>query len=55
MDDHKQLKVGREAVLQGICSGYSASGSDPDDMLASLGTTVQLRSAGVKSSLNEKH
>jgi hypothetical protein len=49
MDDHKHLKVGRKAVLQGICSGYSASGGDPDDLLASLGTTVQLRSAGVKS------
>ena len=49
MDDHRQLKVGATTVLQGICSGYSASGGDPDDLLASLGTTVQLRSAGVKS------
>jgi hypothetical protein len=49
LNDHRKLKVGATTVLQGVCSGYSASGSDPDDMLASLGTTVQLRSAGVKS------
>lgn len=49
LDDHRKLKVGSAAVLQGICSGYSTSGGgDPDDLLASLGTTVQLRSAGVK-------
>ena len=50
MQDHQQLKVGEVTTVQGICSGYSTSGgSDPDDLLASLGTTVQLRSAGVKS------
>lgn len=50
MKDHEKLKVGGMAVMQGICSGYSKSGgSDPTDLLASLGTTVQLRSAGVKS------
>lgn len=49
MKDHEKLKVGAVAVMQGICSGYSKSGgSDPTDLLASLGTTVQLRSAGVK-------
>ncbi|MDQ3279734.1 MAG: OB-fold putative lipoprotein [Bacteroidota bacterium] len=50
MQDHQQLKKGEVATVQGICSGYSTGGgSDPDDLLASLGTTVQLRSAGVKS------
>jgi hypothetical protein len=48
--DHQKLKSGQVATLQGICSGYSVSGSgDPDDLLASLGTTIQLRSAGVKN------
>lgn len=49
-DDYKRLQTGQPAVLQGICSGYSVSGGgDPDDLLAALGTTVQLRSAGVKN------
>ncbi|HET7896479.1 MAG TPA: hypothetical protein VFL47_02380 [Flavisolibacter sp.] len=49
-DDYKQLAIGQPAVVQGICSGYSKSGSsDPTDMLAALGTTVHLRSAGVKA------
>jgi hypothetical protein len=44
--DYQKLKTGSAAVLQGVCSGYDkASG---DDLLASLGTTVELRSAGVK-------
>ena len=47
--DHEQLKVGNKAVLQGRCSGYSKAGGDPDDLLASLGTTVELNFAGVKS------
>jgi hypothetical protein len=48
--DHQKLKVGQVATLQGLCSGYSTSGSnDPNDLLAGLGTTVQLRSAGVKN------
>ena len=46
MKDHEKLKVGSIAVLQGVCSGYSKGGGD--DLLASLGTTVELRSAGVK-------
>ena len=46
--DAGKLKVGTQAVLQGICSGYNRAGSDPNDMLASLGTTVQLWSASVK-------
>lgn len=49
MKDYEKLKVGTVAVLQGICSGYRKSSADPTDLLASLGTTVQLRSAGVKS------
>lgn len=50
MKDYEQLKVGGVAVMQGICSGYTSSSTgDPTDLLASLGTTVQLRSAGVKS------
>jgi hypothetical protein len=50
MQDHQKVQVGKVATLQGICSGYSTGGSsDPDDLLASLGTTIQLRSAGVKS------
>jgi hypothetical protein len=44
-----QLKAGAVAVLQGKCSGYSKSSSDPDDMLASLGATVHLRSGGIKN------
>lgn len=49
LNDHQQLTVGQVATLQGVCSGYATSGSnDPDDLLAGLGTTVQLRSAGVK-------
>ena len=49
MKDHEKIKIGSVAVLQGICSGYTTGGSaDPDDMLASLGTTIQFRSAGVK-------
>lgn len=47
--DYEELKLGTQAVLQGICSGYAISGSDPDDLLSGLGTTVQIRSAGVKS------
>jgi len=46
MEDYKQLKVGSIAMLQGICSGYSKG--DGDDLLASLGTTVELKQAGVK-------
>lgn len=46
MKDHEKISEGTMAVIQGVCSGYSKG--DGDDMLASLGTTVQLRSAGVK-------
>ncbi len=49
LKDYEKLKVGSVAILQGICSGDRSSGSsDPNDLFASLGTTVELRSAGVK-------
>ncbi len=46
MNDYRKLKTGSEAIVQGVCSGYDASSGD--DLLSSLGTTVELRSAGVK-------
>lgn len=49
LKDHEKLSVGSVAVLQGICSGSTNGGSsDPNDLLSSLGTTVEIRSAGVK-------
>ncbi|HVF81371.1 MAG TPA: hypothetical protein VM884_05535 [Flavisolibacter sp.] len=48
IEDAGKIKVGTVAVLQGICSGYNKSSGDPDDLLASLGATIQLRSAGIK-------
>jgi hypothetical protein len=47
MNDHQQLKVGNPGTLQGVCSGYSKGGGN--DLLADLGTTVEFRSAGVKT------
>lgn len=47
--DYENLKAGTAVVMQGVCSGYQASGNDPSDLLSGLGTTVQLRSGGVKS------
>jgi predicted phosphodiesterase len=44
--DIEKLKTGSVAVVQGVCSGYDKGSGD--DLLASLGTTVELRSAGVK-------
>ncbi|MGZ5286472.1 MAG: OB-fold protein [Flavisolibacter sp.] len=45
ISDHLKLSVGSVAVLKGMCTGYSkASG---DDLLASLGTTVELNFASV--------
>ena len=51
LEDYKKFKLGVVATKQGIFSGYKKSGnSDPTDLIASIGgTTVQLRSAGVKS------
>jgi hypothetical protein len=50
MKDYEKLKVGSVAVVQGICTGSTngSDNSDPTDLLATLGTTVELRSAGVK-------
>src|SRR4051812_13962222 len=47
LKDHEGLKVGRVAVLQGICSGYSKA--EGDDLLSALGTTIELRSGSVKN------
>lgn len=46
LDDIKSLNVGDTVTLQGECTGYEKAAGD--DLLASLGTTVQLRAAGVK-------
>jgi hypothetical protein len=46
LNDIEKLKTGSVAVVQGVCSGYDKGSGD--DLLASLGTTVELRSAGVK-------
>ena len=46
LKDYQKLKTGSVAVVQGVCSGYDKANGD--DLLASLGTTVELRSAGVK-------
>ena len=44
-----QIRVGEAATLQGKFSGYDKSSGDPEDMLASLGTTVNIDYAGVVS------
>ena len=44
--DHEKIKPGMVAIVQGVCSGFTISGGE--DLLASLGTTVELRSAGIK-------
>jgi len=44
--DFEKLKTGSVATVQGVCSGYDKANGD--DLLSSLGTTVELRSAGVK-------
>jgi hypothetical protein len=51
LDDYKKVQAGAVATMQGICSGYEKKeSSDPTDLIAAMGgTTVQLRSAGVKS------
>jgi uncharacterized protein (UPF0333 family) len=50
LSDYEKLKVGSVAVVQGICTGSTneSNNSDPTNLLAALGTTVELRSAGVK-------
>ena len=51
LKDHEKLKVGSVAVLQGVCTGSrnDNSGSDSTDLFSGLGTTVELRAAGVKN------
>lgn len=49
MKDYVGLSVGSTVTVQGRCSGYTSAGGDPDDMLASLGTTIELKTAGVKT------
>lgn len=49
LKDYVGLTVGKTATVQGRCSGYTVAGGDPDDMLSSLGTTVELKTAGVKT------
>lgn len=49
MKDYKGLVVGKTVTVQGRCSGYTIGGGDPEDMLAALGTTVELKTAGVKT------
>lgn len=41
------LKEGSHATLQGKFSGYSKGSADPDDLLSSLGTTINIDYAGV--------
>lgn len=42
----KSLQPGKAVTVQGICTGYDKS--EGDDLLASLGATVQIKSAGIK-------
>lgn len=49
LKDVEKIRVGAVAVLQGICSGYNKSSGNADDLLAGLGATIQLRSAGIKN------
>lgn len=44
--EHKKLKPGTAATIKGTCTGYSKGSGD--DLLASLGTTVELNFASVK-------
>ncbi len=48
MADMQKIKKGAPVTLQGIYSGYERSSSNPDDLLSGLGTTIQLRSGGLK-------
>ncbi len=47
LKDHEKLKVGSVAFIQGRCSGYSKG--DGEDLIESLGTTVELNFASVKN------
>ncbi|HTM93689.1 MAG TPA: hypothetical protein VL095_14810 [Flavisolibacter sp.] len=50
LKDYEKLKVGSTAIVQGICTGSTneSNNTDPTDLFAALGATVELRSAGVK-------
>lgn len=52
-DDLKKIRAGTIIMLQGVCSGYEMSSADPDDLLSGLGTTIHLRSAGLKENSND--
>ncbi len=43
--DYRKLSAGSPAILKGMCTGYSKA--EGDDLLASLGTTVELNFASV--------
>ena len=45
--DVEKLQVGMLAVVQGVYSGVEQSSNNTEDLLASLGTTVHLRSGGL--------
>jgi len=45
IQEYKKLKTGNPAVLKGRCTGYSKG--EGDDLLSSLGTTVELNFASV--------
>ena len=46
IDEYKKLAAGTVATIKGKCTGYSKA--DGDDLLASLGTTIELNFASVK-------
>lgn len=46
--DLKKMKEGSVVTVQGTCTAFSTAGSG-DDLFAGLGTTVQLKSAGMKN------
>lgn len=48
LGDIRNLKTGTTTTLQGECTTYEKGGGD--DMLADLGTTIQVKAAGVKKS-----
>jgi hypothetical protein len=47
IEDHKKLQPGIQGTLKGICTGYSKGSGE--DLLSSLGTTVELNFASVQN------
>ena len=47
IDDYRKVEPGSQAILKGVCTGYTKGGGD--DLLASLGTTVELNFASVQT------